>query len=90
MNDVEGIVCEHYPNPPPNTPRKFVLKPRTYTATVSVPFSREVKSSQLRIGNVKAKQFGVNTNFATTYHKMQVRLGKRVRGDLFLDVSPIN
>mmetsp|Transcript_1485 Transcript_1485/g.3204 ORF Transcript_1485/g.3204 Transcript_1485/m.3204 type:complete len:1761 (+) Transcript_1485:1415-6697(+) len=71
VNDVEGIVCEHYPNPPPNTPRKFVLKPRTYTATVSVPFSREVKSSQLRIGNVKAKQFGVNTNFATTYHKMQ-------------------
>ena len=26
---------------------------------------------------MKAKQFGVNTNFATTYHKMQVRLGRR-------------
>lgn len=67
----EGIVCEHYPRPPPNTPKRFVLRPRIYTATVSLPFSREVKSSQLRIES-QSIWLGVHH-----LHKMQVRLDRR-------------
>ena len=74
MNDVEGIVCEHYPHPPPNTEKTFVIDPKNYTATMSLPLLGESKSTNLKVGKVKVRQFGVNSNYATTCHKMQASL----------------
>ena len=73
VDDVEEIICEHYPKAPPNTPKQFSLKPNTYTVTVTLPLSVESKSMTLKIGRVKVTQFAVNSNYATTCHKMQVR-----------------
>ena len=73
VDNVEGIICEHYPEAPPNTPKRFVLKPNTFTVTVALPLSVESKSMTLKIGKVKVTQFAVNSNYATTCHKMQVR-----------------
>ena len=39
---------------------------------MSLPLLKDNKSTKLKIGNVKITQFGVNSNYATTYHKMQV------------------
>ena len=69
---MEEIICEHYPTAPPNTPKTFRLKPNSYKATVSLPLLSESKSTTLRLGNVELVQFGVNSNYATTCHKMQV------------------
>ena len=71
-DEVKEIICEHYPKPPPNTPRTFRLQPKQYTATVNLPLLKDNKSTKLKIGNVKITQFGVNSNYATTCHKMQV------------------
>ena len=73
-DDVEGIVCEHYPHPPPNTQKRFVINPKKYTATISMPLLGDSKSTNLRVGKVQVRQFGVNTNYATTCHKMQASL----------------
>ena len=73
VNNAEGIIYEHYPEAPPNTPKQFVLKPNTYTVTVTLPLSVESKSMTLKIGKVKVTQFAVNSNYAMTCHKMQVR-----------------
>ena len=73
VDDVEEIICEHYPEAPPNTPKRFALKPNTFTVTVALPLSVESKSMTLKIGKVKVTQFAVNSNYATTCHKMQVR-----------------
>ena len=61
-DEVEEIICEHYPKPPPNTPKTFRLQPKEYTATVSLPLLKDSKSTKLKIGNVKITQFGVNSN----------------------------
>ena len=71
-DEVKEIICEHYPKPPPNTPKTFRLQPGHYTATFSLPLLKDSKSTKLKIGNVKITQFGVNSNYATTCHKMQV------------------
>ena len=71
-DEVEEIICEHYPKPPPNTPKTFRLQPKEYTATVSLPLLKDSKSINLKIGNVKITQFGVNSSYVTTCHKMQV------------------
>ena len=73
VDDVEEIICEHYPKAPPHTHKRFALKPNTFTVTVALPLSMESKSMTLKIGKVKVTQFAVNSNYATTCHKMQVR-----------------
>ena len=73
-DDVEGIVCEHYPHPPPDTEKTFVLDPKKYTATISLPLLDESRSTTLKVGKVKVQQFAVNSNYATTCHKMQASL----------------
>ena len=74
VDKVEGIVCEHYPNPPPNTEKTFVIDPKKYTATITLPLLNDSRSTNLRVGKVKVDQFGVNSNYATTCHKMQASL----------------
>ena len=73
VDDVEEIICKHYLKAPLNTPKHFALKPNTFTVTVALPLSVESKSMTLKIGKVKVTQFAVNSNYATTCHKMQVR-----------------
>ena len=72
VDDVEEIICEHYPKAPPNTHKRFALKPSTFTVTVTLPLSVESKSMTMKIGKVKVTQFAVNSNYATECNKMQV------------------
>ena len=68
VDDVEYILCEHYPDrdsdkPPP----KFKLFPEQESVKVNLKMFGEV----VTIGGMNATQFPVNSNIATTGHKLQ-------------------
>jgi hypothetical protein len=71
IDDVRWVQCEHWhwPEPPRNAaPRfKFKLKPKTFT-TVNCPLTATYNT---KIGKIKATQISVNSNLATTGHKLQ-------------------
>jgi len=68
---VEWVEFEHWPKPPPNVPRKFKLQPRTFSSTVKIPLGEGCDGLSLRVGNVRITQIPVNSNAATTGHKLQ-------------------
>ena len=68
VDDVEWMEFEHYPTPTGKKARTFRLKPQEFTATIKFPLS---ESCDMKIGNAKVKQVPVNSNIATTGHKLQ-------------------
>ena len=70
--DVKWIKFEHWPGPPRNATRYFKLKPQTFSTTVRFPVTQDCS---MKLGNVSVTQFAVNSNIATTGHKLQ---GSRV------------
>ena len=68
VDDVEYMLCEHYPEtdsdkPPP----KFKLYPDKETVNVHL----KMFDNMVTIGGMTKTQFPVNSNIATTGHKLQ-------------------
>ena len=70
-DDVEWVKFEHWPEPPKNVPRYFILRPQTFSTTVNFPIGGGDSDITLRVGNVRVTQIPVNSNIATTGHKLQ-------------------
>ena len=71
IDDVEWMEFEHYPTPTPTGTkgaRTFKLKPQEFTATIKIPATETL---DITLGNAKVKQIPVNSNIATTGHKLQ-------------------
>ena len=68
VDDVEWMEFEHYPTPTGTKARTFRLKPQEFTATIKFPLTESLSHT---LGNVKVKQVPVNSNIATTGHKLQ-------------------
>ncbi len=68
VNDIEWMEFEHYPTLPGAKVRTFKLEPREFTATIKVPLTEDLSTT---VGNARVKQVPVNSNIATTGHKMQ-------------------
>ena len=71
VDEVDWVEFEHCGETPKNIPRRFRLKPKTYSCTVQFPLSPDCEGLTLRLGNVKITQIPVNSNIATTGHKLQ-------------------
>jgi hypothetical protein len=70
--DVEWVQFEHWPNEAPkNVSRQFKLKPQTFSTTVQFPLGSDCGDLKLRVGNIRVTQIPVNSNIATTGHKLQ-------------------
>jgi len=66
--DVEWVEFEHYPSLPGAKTRTFKLEPREFSATIKLPLTEDLSTT---VGNAKIKQVPVNSNVATTGHKLQ-------------------
>jgi hypothetical protein len=67
-DDVRWVEFEHWPAPPRNAAQRFRLEPKTFSATVNFPVA---EGCTLRVGKVSFTQIPVNSNIATTGHKLQ-------------------
>jgi len=68
IDDVEWMELEHYPTLPGAKARTFKLEPRKFSATIKLPLTGALSTT---VGNAKVKQVPVNSNVATTGHKLQ-------------------
>jgi len=68
VDDVEWMEFEHYPTPTGTKARTFRLKPQEFAATIKFPLPDTLTTN---VGNAKVKQVPVNSNIATTGHKLQ-------------------
>ena len=64
--DLEHMVCETIVENKKGRPKRFKLYPEKYTVTLKM----KINKIQHKVG-VKIVQFGVNSNKATTGHKLQ-------------------
>ena len=64
--DLEYMVCEHIVEDKNKKPKRFKLYPKKVTATLTM----KIDKINHKIG-IKIIQFGVNSNKATTGHKLQ-------------------
>ena len=71
VDDVEWVQFEHWPKPPRDVPRLFKLSPHTFSCVVQFTLSQFCDKLKLSIGNVRFTQIPVNSNIATTGHKLQ-------------------
>ena len=65
---VQYVQFEHWPEPPRNAKRYFRMKPQEFTTKIDFPLTQDCK---MKIGNVSVTQIAVNSNIATTGHKLQ-------------------
>lgn len=71
VDDVEWVEFEHWPEPPKNSTRTFRLTPQTFSATIKLPLTNDCDGLTIKVGNVRVSQIPVNSNIATTGHKLQ-------------------
>ena len=71
VNDVQWLHLEHWPKQPRNASRFFKIKPRNFSSKMEFPISQFDDDLRLTIGNVSFTQFPINSNIATTGHKLQ-------------------
>ena len=72
VDDLEWAMFEHWPKPPMGIPRTFKLTAKTLTCCiVQFPLAPDCDALKIALGNVKVKQIPVNSNIATTVHKLQ-------------------
>ena len=69
LKKIEYIKCEHWRKDRSMEPQKtFIMKADECTVHPSLP---SFGGSKISLGAVKITQFGVNSNIATTGHKLQ-------------------
>ena len=67
VTQTERITCE-CPRKSQDSPRKFfALEPESLSVAVSLPMF----GNRVKIGGINVTQYGVNSNIATTGHKLQ-------------------
>jgi hypothetical protein len=71
VDDIESIQFRHWPKPPPNVPPLFNLKPQDFSCIIQLSLADFCDDIKLSLGNVRIRQFPVNSNIATTGHKLQ-------------------
>ena len=71
VDDVEWVEFEHWPESPKNFTRTFRLTPQTFSATIKLPLTNDCDGLTIKVGNVRVSQIPVNSNIATTGHKLQ-------------------
>jgi hypothetical protein len=68
VDDIDHMLCEHWKSEKEGeAPVQFKLKPETDSVVISLP----VHGRNVSVGGIKITQFGVNSNIATTGHKLQ-------------------
>ena len=67
VDDVDWVEFEHYPTIGSKA-RTFKLKPQEFSATIKFPLTESINTT---VGNAQVKQVPVNSNTATTGHKLQ-------------------
>jgi hypothetical protein len=70
-DQVEWLKFQHWPEPPPDIPRFFKLKTKKFNTVVKELPIPGTSGVTIDIGNVIMHQFPVNSNIATTGHKLQ-------------------
>ena len=68
IDSVEWIEFEHYPTPPGKKARTFKLAPQEFSAKIKFPLNEDIT---VTVGNATVTQVPVNSNIATTGHKLQ-------------------
>jgi len=76
VEDVEWVEFEHFPAAPKGKAAKFRLTPQEFTATMTFHLGSSLHGSsgydaQFTVGNACVSQIPVNSNVATTGHKLQ-------------------
>ena len=71
VKKVKWVEFEHCGKPPQNIPRRFRLKPKTYSCTIQFPLTSDCEDLTMHLGNARVAQIPVNSNIATTGHKLQ-------------------
>jgi hypothetical protein len=69
VEDVEWVEYEHYPSPPKGRASRFRLTPREFNASIDFPLHEHLPP--VKVGNAVVTQIPVNSNVATTGHKLQ-------------------
>ena len=67
IDDCDHMLCEHWPRDKDKPPRYFCLHEIKESVIAQYPFM----GKQTTLGNINITQFGVNSNIATTGHKLQ-------------------
>ena len=69
---VAWVEFEHFPEPPKGKAKRFRLAPQKFTATITFNVVEGLTAkSNFKVGNATVTQIPVNSNIATTGHKLQ-------------------
>ena len=72
VDDVAWVEFEHFPEPPKGKAKRFRLAPQKFTATITFNVVEGLTAkSNFKVGNATVTQIPVNSNIATTGHKLQ-------------------
>jgi len=70
VEHVRWVEYEHFPKAPRGKPKRFRLYPKEFSAKISFPID-VTNDIRISIGNAAITQIPVNSNIATTGHKLQ-------------------
>ena len=70
VDDVRWVEYEHYPDAPKGKPKRFKLYPQEFSVNINFPLDI-TNGIRISIGNASVTQIPVNSNIATTGHKLQ-------------------
>ena len=70
VDDVRWVEYEHYPDAPKGKPERFKLYPQEFSVNINFPLDI-TNGIRISIGNASVTQIPVNSNIATTGHKLQ-------------------
>ena len=70
VDDVRWVEYEHYPDAPKGKPKRFKLYPQEFSVNINFPLDI-TNDIRISIGNASVTQIPVNSNIATTGHKLQ-------------------
>ena len=71
IDDIECMQFQHWPKPPENVSPFFKLTPEDFSSVVQLSLTDFCDDVKLASGNVNITQIPVNSNVATTGHKLQ-------------------
>jgi hypothetical protein len=77
VDDVAWVEFEHFPEPPKLKAKRFRLAPQKFIATITFNVVEGLTAkSNFKVGNATVTQIPVNSNIATTEHKLQEGMTK--------------
>ncbi len=70
FDDVRWVEYDHYPDAPKGKPKRFKLYPQEFSVNINFPLDI-TNDIRISIRNASVTQIPVNSNIATTGHKLQ-------------------